>query len=85
MAKRYRVTFVGDSRAQDRREPQVSCGPQWPQGLRPGQSVELNEVPDSCYGSKHHQFLVDGQVMERRLAPPRSRRKRTRYARVQRD
>jgi len=72
--KLYTVTFVGDLTAAEQQQGvrQRCYGPWCPKkGLAPGESVTLSELPDCVWGSKRHQFLVDGQPYARN-GPPKA-------------
>ena len=55
----YKITFVGDEWARRQGLKQVHYAP-WGR-LERDQSIVLAAIPESCKGTKKHQFLVDGK------------------------
>lgn len=56
-----KITFIGEPDIIRRGFKQRHFCPLWPQGLGPGDSVDLPEVPHDRIHGLPQQFLVDGQ------------------------
>lgn len=56
----YKITFIGEPAKLAAGFRQRHICPAWPQGLAPGQSVMLPEIPHKSIHGLPEQFLVDG-------------------------